>query len=326
MLGKRADYGIKAQAATYPRLPLLALDLYSTALSQLSRTAPMADSAYIVDVTQTDFASKVLAASQQVPVLVDFWASWCAPCQMLMPILSKLADEYQGRFLLAKVNTDEQQALAVQNGVRSLPTVRIYKQGRVVDEFMGAQPEAAIRAMLEKHLDKPSGGLLDQARQAADMGQIDQALALLDQARQEDPENGQITLEQAHLMILTGDFEQAEALLQALPVDLQGSDESKQLAAEIRFGRIALSSPEETELEQRLASQPDDLMARYQLAARLILMGEYEPAMEHLFQIMRKNRKFEDDAGRRGLVAVFDLLGRHELVTHYRAKMLNALH
>ncbi len=124
----------------------------------------MADSIYSVTVTAENFQSIILDGSFERPVLVDFWAEWCAPCRMLMPILAKLADEYRGRFLLAKVDTEDQQALAAQLGIRSLPTVMLFKSGRPVDQFMGALPESQVREFLDRHIPRASDGFLEQAQ------------------------------------------------------------------------------------------------------------------------------------------------------------------
>ncbi len=142
----------------------------------------MNDFPFIFSVTQEDFAQRVLENSRRVPVMVDFWADWCGPCHMLMPILTKLTQEYQGQFLLAKVNSDEQQALASQYGVRSLPTVKLFKSGDVVDEFMGVQQESTIRQLLERHIERESDKIRLQAEQALEANDTEKAHLLLQQA------------------------------------------------------------------------------------------------------------------------------------------------
>jgi putative thioredoxin len=287
----------------------------------------MTQSPHVQTVTQDNFSVAVLERSQAVPVLVDFWAAWCGPCQMLTPVLARLADEYQGKFHLAKVNTDEEQALAVQYGVRSLPTVKVFKAGRIVDEFMGAQPESAVRQTIERHIERPADPLLREARAALEAQQLDKALNLLAEAGKLEPDNAQIGIEQARALTLSGQVEDAENALKALPMDVQMGADVKILLAQIGFAKVADQSPVTTELEARLAQNPADLAARYQLSARKVLTGDYEPALDHLFEIMRRDRAFKDDAGRKGLLAIFDLLGgRGDLVTRYRTKMFNALH
>lgn len=142
----------------------------------------MAEHPYLYAVTEADFAARVVAASQEVPVLVDFWAGWCAPCRLLLPVLEKLATEYDGKLRVAKVNADEQPVLVQQFGVRSLPTVLVFRHGRVVEQFMGAQPESAIRQIIERHIEKPSDRLRTEAQQALKAGQAAQAVALLREA------------------------------------------------------------------------------------------------------------------------------------------------
>lgn len=149
----------------------------------------------ILDVTQENFQQAVLDESHQRPVVVDFWAAWCGPCQQLMPLLQQLATQYAGKFRLAKVNSDEQQALAQQYGVRSLPTVMIFRHGKPADQFMGVQPEPNIRAMIDQYLEKPSDKLIEQAREQAKTGDVDGALATLKAALEEDPDNGDLRIE-----------------------------------------------------------------------------------------------------------------------------------
>ena len=132
----------------------------------------MSESPFIIDLTLENFEQVVLRDSQQTPVLIDFWASWCQPCQILMPLLSKLAEEYQGKFILAKLNTEEQQEIAAQFGIRSIPTVKLFKDGAQVDEFAGALPENDIRTFLDKHIPRETNSVLAQAEHMMAMGNL----------------------------------------------------------------------------------------------------------------------------------------------------------
>lgn len=286
----------------------------------------MNQSPYIHEVTQETFARQVLETSQRVPVLVDFWAVWCAPCQMLMPVLAHLAEEYQGKFVLAKVNTDEQQALAVQYGVRSLPTVKVFRNEQVVDEFMGAQPEGMVRALLGRHVERASDKLRDQAMALFDAGDVDAALALLDRAQALEPERDKLHLDQARVLMQSGRAAQAQRVLSGLPADVALKPEAMRLRAELDFWLVAAGAPEVRELAQRIDADPADLDARYQLSAVKVLNRDYDTALEQLFEIMRRDRTFKDDAGRRGLVAIFELLGDDPRVNRYRSRMFNLLH
>src|SRR4030065_277949 len=179
----------------------------------------MSPSPHIADVNQQTFESLVLAKSREIPVLADFWAAWCGPCKQLMPVLAKLADEYDGKFFLAKINSDTEQPLAARYGVKSLPTVKLFRNGQVVEEFMGAQPEKAIRALLDRHIPRASDTLVDNALQVLRAGQPDQALAILQQAVKTDPGNDRAKLELARLHAQLGHAAEAETKLAALSVE-----------------------------------------------------------------------------------------------------------
>ncbi len=287
----------------------------------------MSESPYIYPATQENFAELVLQNSHQVPVLVDFWADWCGPCHMLMPILAKLIDEYAGEFILVKVNSDEQQALASQFGVRSLPTVKVFKNGEIVDEFMGVQSESVIREMLERHIERESDRILLDVRAALEEGDTEKAAALANKAADLDPSNAQVKIEQAKILMVNGEPERAEIILDDLKGDQRELPKVKALKARLAFARIASQGPERAKLEEMVTIDPDNLRARYQLSASRIASGDFEGALSELLEILKRDRTFDNDAGRKGLLTVFEILGGSgELVTRYRTLMSNALH
>jgi len=286
----------------------------------------MATSPHIADVTEQGFDAAVLTRSRQTPVLVDFWAAWCGPCKMLMPVLQKLADEYGGKFFLAKVNTDVERALANRYGVKSLPTVKLFKNGQVVDEFLGVQPEKTIRALLDRHVPRESDALIDKALLALQSGNASEALAILQQAMQSDPANDRVKLELARLFINLGRATDAETTLSTLSAETRDGADAAALHAQLEFARIAAGARPIDELRKSLASNPRDSAARYELAAHLVLLGDYPAALDEFLEIVRTDRKFNDDAGRKAMLAVFNLLGgTGEIVNQYRRKLSMAL-
>jgi putative thioredoxin len=285
----------------------------------------MAHSPHIADVTQHSFEVQVLARSQQVPVLADFWATWCGPCQMLMPVLARLAEEYRGKFFLAKINSDNEQQLAARYGVRSLPTVKLFRNGQVVDEFMGAQPEKTIRALLDRHVPRESDAYIQRAVAAARGGQIDQALDIMQQAMVLDPANDRVRLELARLLVHLRRIDEAEQVLNAASAEARESAHAAALRAQFEFARIAVPARDPAALEQAIVANPKDSAARYQLAALRVLDNRHREALDQLLEIVRTDRKFQDDAARKAMVLVFNLLGGGELVNEYRRKLSMAL-
>ncbi|MEY6431123.1 thioredoxin [Thioalkalicoccus limnaeus] len=284
-------------------------------------------SPFIVTVTTETFNQDVIEASYQVPVLVDFWADWCAPCRSLMPLLAKLADEYQGQFILAKVNTDEERQLAAHFGIRSLPTVQLFKDGQPVDQFLGALPEAQIRDFLDRHIGKVADSLVVSAQRALQAGDLSGAAAWIEQVRTSDPDNKWLQVIEAEFKAASGDIETAEAMLERVPPELHHDPEVVALRARLRFASLLRDAPAAETLRDRLARDPSDSDARQRLAAHLVVRGDYEGALEQLFLLMTKDRAYGDDAGRKGLLAVFDLLGgQGELVSRYRSRMMAALY
>jgi len=283
-------------------------------------------SPHIIEVTAQNFASDVLERSAEVPVLVDFWADWCNPCKMLTPVLAQLAEESAGSFVLATVNTEEQQELAMQHGIRSLPTVRLFRNGAVVDEFMGALPEAQVRAFLNPHLERRSDRLLADALAQAAAGALDAAVTQAAAAHHEDPDNHRVTIGYAELLLQAGRIDDAQNMLQRLPANEQESEAAKRVAAILSFARVAADAASLSDLERTLTEEPDNSDARYAAAAHQVLNGDYEQAMQHLFDIFQRDRQYGDDAARKALVSVFQLAGDSAAVTDYRRRMFALLH
>ncbi len=287
----------------------------------------MAQSPYIVTVTAANFEAVVIDGSFDRPVLVDFWADWCAPCKGLMPVLAKLADAYADKFILAKVNTEEEQALAAHFGIRNLPTVQLFKSGQVVDQFMGALPEGQVREFLDRHLPQPGDGLLAQAQDLMAAGDLKRAAVLIEQAQAQDPANARVALAQVQLTAAQGDLTGAAALLERLPIELAQDPEVAALRGQLRFAQALVGAPGPADLTRRLAADPNDSEAAYLLAAHRVLAGDFEGALEGLLALMKRDRTYGDDAARKGMVAVFDLLGgQGELVTRFRARMMTVLY
>ena len=247
----------------------------------------------VFDVDTAGFQQQVLDASRDTPVLVDFWAGWCGPCRALGPVLDALATEFQGRFRLAKVDTDANRELAMANGIRSLPTVRLFVDGKVVAEFMGAQPKSAVQSFLEEHLPPRSAGALDAVA------------ALLD----------------------AGSLEAAREALEALSESLRESSAGRALEARLAFLGTAQDAPSEESLEQRLADDEADLDARFLLASRYAAAGRFDAAVEAFFTVLSRDRGFRDDGARRALLQVFTALGPEDpRVLTYRGRLASLLH
>ncbi len=278
------------------------------------------------EVTEQNFAAQVIEASHQQPVLVDFWATWCGPCQSLMPILEQLAQNYQGKFLLAKVEIDSQQGLASQFGVRSVPSVKLLKNGQIVDEFTGALPESQIRAFLDKHIENESDQLMQQALMLYQQGDSEAALSQMGQILQAHPDNLNNKLIYTNILLREQHVDEAKKWLESLSAEASDNPQVQAMQAQLEFIHIVDNAPDMASLQQQVADDPDNSEARYQLSAHAILQGQFDIAFEQLLEVVKRNRQFQDDAGRKALLKLFDLLGdKHELVSSYRRKLALAL-
>ena len=280
----------------------------------------------VVDIDQNNAQQYLIDESFNRPVVVDFWADWCAPCKQLMPLLEKLADEYAGAFLLAKINADEQQGISQQLGVRSLPTVMVFKDGQPVDGFAGGQPETAVREMLQKHLPSPWDAKIAEARDLLDQGDTSGALALLRAAWEESDKLLDITLAYAGALVEANRLDEAEEVLNEVRlVDRDALHE--QLMAQIELKREAGKSPEIEALESELASDESNHSVRVKLAVQLTTGAHYRDALEHLLVVLRADRDWNNGEAKRLYLDTIASIGKGDpLAAEYQRKLFSILY
>ena len=278
-------------------------------------------SEHALDVGLADFAQSVLEESKRRPVVVDFWAPWCGPCKSLKPILEKLAAEYGGKFLLAKINSDDNQELAARYGVRGIPSVKAFVNGQMVDEFSGALPEGEVRAFLDRLVPSPADELRQQAADARLAGDVSGALKRLADASRLDPDHVGVRLDAAEIMLDLNEADEASRLIGSVPDD--ADPRVPALKARLQF--MGAAGEDEAALTARVAANGNDLEARLKLANLFVAAGRHEAGMDQLLEIVRRDRGFGDDIGRKTLLSVFNLLGGGELVSRYRRLLASVL-
>lgn len=286
----------------------------------------MVASPHIVEINESNAQAMLIDESMNRPVVVDFWADWCAPCKQLMPILEKLANEYGGAFLLAKVNADEQQGLAGQLGVRSLPTVMVIKEGQPVDGFAGAQPESAVREMLEKHLPSPWEAKLAEAAELMAAEDYAAALAIYRQAWEESGKKIELIFAYAHALIVANRCDDAEAVLKEVKlVDQDATYE--QLMAQLELKREAAKSPEVEALEAELAKDESNHAVRVKLAVQQSQVGQFRDALENLLTVLKADRDFNNGEAKRLYLDTIATIGKGDpLAAEYQRKLFSILY
>ena len=284
-------------------------------------------SKFVVDLKQEQFQSEVIERSHTTPVLVDFWAPWCGPCRSLSPVLEKLANEYAGAFLLAKINTDENSDLALAFQVRSIPQVVLFQEGQAVDQFAGAIPESEIRRFLKPYCPTEVDKLLALARDKLDAGQSEEARGLLEQVVEREPQHSAALLALARLLIGEQQPEQARSHLRAIPFLADEKEAADRLEQVIGFQADCEAAGGQASLRDTLERNPKDLAARTALASCLAAAGQYREALEELLEVVARDKHYREDSARKAMLAVFSLIGeRSDLAEEFRGRLARTLY
>ena len=280
----------------------------------------------MIDANQTNFEQEVIEASREIPVLVDFWAPWCGPCRALGPLLEKVERESAGQFRLVKVNSDENPELSAAFSVRSIPFVLLFRDGAPVDSFVGALPEGQIKAFLAKHLPRPGDDALAQARAAMGAGRREEAVEALRTALAVNPALDDARVDYVRALLQLGRAADARIAFEPLKARASADLKFAALALLIDAAEATAALPSEAAAREALEKAPDDLEARWQLAQWLMTRGRWQQAMDELLAIVSRDRKFREDAGRKGMLAVFELCEDASLVREYRRKLASGLY
>ena len=296
--------------------------------SLLSDSGP-APADLIKDTDTQGFAADVIEASAEVPVIVDFWAPWCGPCKTLGPIIEKAVQDARGAVKLVKINVDDNQALAGQMGIRSIPAVYAFKDGRPVDGFTGALPESQIKDFIKRLTGDQGPSPVEQALEQAEAlladGQLEQAGGLYAQILQAEPENAEAMGGMAQIFVKMEDFERAREVLERVPAGGQDLPSVAGARAALELAEQASDLPDAAPLQARIEANPDDHEARIELATVLVAAGRREEAVEQLLESIQRNRNWNEEAARKQLLQLFEAFGPTDPLTSTARRRLSSI-
>jgi putative thioredoxin len=281
-------------------------------------------SQWTIDVNEENFEAAVLERSSEVPVLVDFWAEWCGPCKALGPVLEKLADEYAGEFILARLNVDENPNLAGMFGIQGIPAVKLFRDGDLASEFTGALPEPMLREFLTKFLPTASDKEALAAMALEAEGKLLEAKAAYEAILAADPNHGQALLGMARLAMNGGDNAAALAYLDRISIVADERKEADRLVARLNLQAGGVQN--EAGLREKIAADPKNIEARFELAQALAGVEKYAEALKEFLAVVKADRKFNDDGARKAMIQIFEVLGSDDPLTDkYRSELATVL-
>lgn len=284
----------------------------------------MNEASSVFEVSPQTFQTDVIDRSRQVPVLLLFWAAQVAPSAQMREVLTRLAGQFQGKVMVGLVDVARDQSLAQHLRIQGLPSIRVVRDGQLVDQLDGPQPEATLRELLETLTQSPADMLREQLEVLLERGDYETALAMLQRAISEEPGNHAFRVELADVLVIREQLDEARTVLAGIPEDTEGRDRP---ATRLELAEEAAGMEDAATLAARVDANPDDLEARYQLAVVLAHQRDFEAALEQAMSILRADRGYRDDLGRLTMIRIFAVLGKgSELATAYRRRMFNFMH
>lgn len=280
---------------------------------------------YVIDVTEQTFATEVLERSKSKPVVVDFWAAWCGPCRVLGPVLEKLAAEFNGAFILAKVDVDSNPRLAMQFRVQGIPAVKAFYNGQVAGEFTGALPEPQVRQFIQGLVPSTADLYAKQGYEWEMNNQLAMAIENYHAALAEQADHYPAMIGLGRALLRQGQVDEALKVLDNIPAGVRERSVADTLIVTAQF-QLEAADQTEPELRAKLAADPSDVSSRYALASLLAMEQRFIEALEEFLEVVRRDRKYKDDGARKAMLALFAIIGEDQSITReYRQKLANVL-